>query len=131
MPRMFSSDRRKNSFVIILVCSALLAVCTNIAVVYSQGTEIKYDDGSAETSWTWTRYGLGGMFAVRFTPPYTPCLLTEARYYIDEAPAAFVVCVLDSNKNNLLPTLKVTPGSKGWYDVDLLNRLENLHRYPP
>jgi len=90
-----------------------------MGVVYSQETEIKYDDGSAETSWSMTRYGFGGMFAVRFTPPYTPCLLTEARYYIDYAPAAFKVRILDSNKDDLLPMLTVTPSSTGWYDVDL------------
>jgi len=116
---MFSSGRRKNSFVVIFVCLALLAVCTNIAIVYSQETEIQYDDGSAETAWYWTQYGLGGMFAVRFTPPYTPCLLTRARYYIDSDPASFKVRILDSDKNDLLSALTVTPSSTGWYDVDL------------
>jgi len=115
---MFCSEMRKNSFVLIFVCSALLAVCTNIATVYSE-EEIKYDDGSAETYWYMTRYGLGGMFAVRFTPPYTPCLLIKARYYIYSDPATFKVRILDSNKNDILSALTVTPSSKGWYDIDL------------
>jgi len=116
---MFSSEMRKKSFLLILVCLALLAVCTNIAVVYSEATEIKYDDGSAETAWYYTGYGLGGMFAVRFTPPYTPCLLTRARYYVYSDPASFKVRILDSNKNDLLSALTVTPSSTGWHDVDL------------
>jgi len=114
-----SLDRRKFSFLLIFVLLTISAVCTNMATVYSEETEIKYDDGSAETSWTWTRYGLGGMFAVTFTPPYTPCLLTKARYYIEKAPVTFKVRILDSNKNDVLSALTVTPSSTGWYDVDL------------
>ena len=114
-----SFDRRKVSFLLIFMCLTALAICSNKVIVYAEATEIKYDDGSEETSWTWTRYGLGGMFAVRFTPPYTPCLLTKARYYIDEAPATFKVRMLDSNKNDVLSALTVTPSSTGWYDVDL------------
>jgi len=116
---LFSFVRREYSFLMVFLCLTALAICTNKATVYAETTEIKYDDGSAETSWTWTRYGLGGMFAVRFTPPYTPCLLTEARYYIDEVPATFKVRILDSNKNDVLSALTVTPSSTGWYDVDL------------
>jgi len=74
---MFSSKMRRNSFVLIFVCLALLAVCTNIAVVYSQETGIKYDDGSAEDGWTKTRRRLGGFFAVGFAPPYSPLSIDE------------------------------------------------------
>jgi len=97
----------------------LTVLAINVTTVYSEETEIKYDDGSAEDAWTWTRYGLGGFFAVRFTPPYNPCLLTKARYYIYRNPATFKVRILDSNKNDLLPALTVTPGSTGWYDADI------------
>jgi len=62
---------------------------------------------------------MGGFFAVGFTPSYTPCLLTKARYYIYSNPATFKVRILDSDKNDILPALTVTPSSKGWYDVDL------------
>jgi len=96
-----------------------IATKSYTATPSGEETEIKYDDGSAETAWYHTRYGLGAMFAVRFTPPYTPCLLTRARYYIDSYPASFKVRILDSNKNDLLPGLTVTPSSTGWYDVDL------------
>jgi len=112
-----SFGRRKNSFVLIFVCLTVLAI--NVATVYSEATEIRYDDGSAENSWTKTGYGLGGFFAVRFTPPYNPCLLTKARYYIEAKPATFKVRILDSNKNDLLLAFTVTPSSTGWYDVDL------------
>jgi len=111
--------RREYSFLMVLLCLTTLAICTNKVIGYEETTEIKYDDGSAETSWTRTRYGLGGMFAVRFTLPYTPCLLTKARYYIDQAPATFKIRILDSNKNDVLSALTVTPSSTGWYDIDL------------
>jgi len=110
---------RKTVGFAIISLMVLLAVTSSIATVYSEETEIKYDDGSAETSWYMTRYGLGGMFAVKFTPPYTPCLLTKARYYIDSDPATFKVRILDSDKNDVLPDLTAKPSSTGWYDVDL------------
>jgi len=112
-------DKRKIWFLLIFVCLTVSAICTNTATVHAEATEIKYDDGSAGTGWTKTPKGLGGMFAVRFTPPYTPCLLKKVRYYIYDDPATFKVRILDSNKNDITPALTVTPSSKGWYDVDL------------
>jgi len=116
---MFSFDRKIFSFLLIFVCLTVSSICSNIATVYSEATEIKYDDGSTEDAWTFTRYGLGGFFAVRFTPPYTPCLLTRARYFIYKDPATFKVRILDSNKNDVPPMLTAKPSLTGWYDVDL------------
>jgi len=114
-----TSFHSKFSFVLIFICLAVSAICTDIATVYAEEIEIKYDDGSAENWWTLTQSGLGGFFAVRFTPPYSPCLLTKARCYTYARPATFLVRILDSNKNDLMPALSVTPSSTGWYDVDL------------
>jgi len=101
----------------------LLAVTSSIATVYSEEEiEIKYDDGSAESVRYWLSEGLGGMFAVNFTPPYNPCLLTKARFYIlgvGKYPVPIKVRVLDSSKHDMLSTLEVTATSNGWYTVDL------------
>lgn len=87
------------------------------------GTEISYDDGSMESPWTATSTGImyDLMLAVQFTPPFTPALLTDLIFYIDDwVPAEpLMVHVLDSSKADMITPFAVTPDLGAWNIVDL------------
>jgi hypothetical protein len=90
--------------------------------------EIKYDDGTAEDSWTVTDYGLGCILTVCFTPPEYPVTVKKARLFIDDygTPSTPIkIHVYEQATGSSAPGTElitpfiVTPPGPGWYDVDL------------
>lgn len=84
------------------------------------GTELAYDDGTAEAGRGYALAGLG--YAVRFTPPAGGTTVLGAWFYItgfrgDPAPIEIHVWNLDHR--DLIPPFLVTPKEAGWFVVDL------------
>ncbi|MFQ5854535.1 MAG: hypothetical protein ACE5LU_02670 [Anaerolineae bacterium] len=80
------------------------------------GQELAYDDGTAESSQSYTA---GNGFAVRFTTPSASAQLARARYYFIAPVAPIEVHVWDADRNDLITPFTATPSGDGWFDVDL------------
>lgn len=106
---------RRAVFVGIIV---LVAIAADPAVVFAHPIELAYDDGRPEIGWSKTEAGVGGYYAVRFSPPFNASRIVAAKYYIYDQPAAFNVLILDSERNPAYEK-PATPKKTGWFTVDL------------
>ena len=91
-------------------------ICVTEASASPAEVELYYDDGTPELGWKWPI--VGGMFAVRFTPPASGWLI-ECSFYIWNNPDTIMVHVLDTDKNDMITPFPETPTSTGWFHVDL------------
>ena len=101
----------------------------SLATMPSTGTEISYDDGTAEDYFWWDWGYAGGLFAVRFTPPQYPAALKVARFYFEPGEPdldheQFAVEVYDDDgaggaPGTLLGGGTLVASSWGWVNVDL------------
>jgi len=97
---------------------ALAAV--TLGTVAQDGTELAYDDGTAETSRAFAVAGSG--LAVRFTAPAEGGTLVRIRLYVTGlrgGSGPIEVHVWDADRNSLTAPLEVTPNEAGWLEVDL------------
>lgn len=101
-----------------LILLTLLASQVAPALVFAQTIELAYDDARPEVRWSKTEAGVGGSFAVRFSPSLNVSHITSARFYIIDRPAAFNVLILDSDRNSVFEK-SATPKKVGWFRVDL------------
>jgi len=92
--------------------------------------ELGYDDGSSESQLAWS--GAGGLFAVRFSPPFNEYQITKAKVYfgaLNNSSDPIRIHVLDSDKQDLIAPIDLTvtqDQEKTWIEVDLCS--ENLVR---
>lgn len=92
----------------------------------AEEVELAYDDGTLEWRWWKNTSGIGGMFAVYFTPTFTPFTLTKARFYLAKG-GPFRVVVFDcagvagGGTCSRVGTkdAEATNTSSEWFEVDL------------
>ena len=78
--------------------------------------EVYYDDGEPEAYVWWTWYGQKNMgFAVRFTPPFSPCYVVAA-YFCIEGVYEFTLAVYDDAHKEIYRQ-EVKPAEDGWVYV--------------
>jgi hypothetical protein len=88
-----------------------------VIVTGTAETQLAYDDGTIELYTWWTV--VGGIFAVRFTPPVSGNL-KRCPFYIYSNPAPVKIHVMNSDKNDIIPPFTYDVTTTGWMNVDLL-----------
>ena len=126
--------RKKISAVLLICVATLFFLSANLPVLAQQEFEIKYDDGVMERWWTKTATGVGGMFGVLFSPPFTRSVLGSVRiFFAEDGPFQLLVfdCSTEPAEGGcsqvLARTLEAT-GSPRWFVVDLTDSSLILER---
>lgn len=123
MGRTWKDERMKTRTIAGLAISLFLINILGMAhvnaVPTSFGTEIIYDDDSAEWGAAYL-YPHSGIYAVQFTPPFVPALITELRFYIYDVGNSLPlkVHVLDSTFADMITPFTTTV-NLGWNDIGL------------
>jgi len=108
-------------FLTALFLALVVVFALQVSTASAEPDWIFYDDGSVEG-------GVGAeQLAVRFTPPFYPCRVITAQFYIFSLAyppytTSFRVHVTDVNHNDLpefTPFVVTTSTSKEWFTVDL------------
>lgn len=105
-------------FAALAILLSLSESCFLVTPGFAQPIELAYDDGDAECSWAKMEVGMGGYYAVRFSPPLNASHIVAAKYYIEKKPGTFNVLILDSDRNPVHEK-PVVPKKTGWFTVDL------------
>lgn len=112
---------RTRVIIITITILSLLSVPFIIVAKASGGTEIKYDDGSAEDQWAigWV-YKVGVMFS-KSDLPYSQNLLITVRIYIVSADAGqqLTMFFFDSSFNEIIASVFTPVLQVGWNDIDV------------
>ncbi len=129
---------RKQIFNLSNLCLAFFLLFD--AYIFAQadkyGTEIKYDDGSAEEYSAWIE--AGGIMAVKFTAPAYPFRLTGGSLYVGDGSFPeggyflgkdMVICAFDNDGTNGMPgeildSVRITVNNYEWVVFDSIFDLE-------
>ena len=110
-------------FSVILLISTFNTATASAYVKEHDGVyEIYYDDESPEFMLYWTYIGTGEYgYAVEFTPPFTPLLVTGAYFYLYDA-YDIIIAVYDKNRNEIYrEEFQVSPEDRGtddWFSAE-------------